>query len=64
MPLPTSSEEPLVVGRCGYQLYHMNLKDCIVVFDHPAMPNRKLPDMTIIFTTTREKIFIVTGDRD
>jgi hypothetical protein len=35
-----------------------------MVFDHVAISHRKLLDMTIVFSPTREKVFIVTGDRD
>jgi hypothetical protein len=42
----------------------MILKDWTVVFDHLAVPDRKLLDMTVAFQITRPKIFIVTGDRD
>jgi phage-related holin len=35
-----------------------------VVFDHLATTHRELRDMTIVFTITREKVFIVTGNRD
>jgi hypothetical protein len=36
-----------------------------VVFDHlQAIPQRELLDVTIDFYITREKGFVVTGDRD
>jgi hypothetical protein len=64
MPSSISSKEPFVVGRCGYSPYSFILKDYTVVFDHLAIANRKLLDIGIVFKTTREKLFIVTGDRD
>ena len=63
MPSFRTSKEPLVVVRCGYSQYSLNPKDCTLVFDHLATTHRKLLDMTIVFTSTREKVFIVTGDR-
>jgi hypothetical protein len=56
-------KEVIVVRRCGYWI-HSIIKDWTVVFDHLAMPHRKLLDMTILLLTTRLKISIVTGDRD
>jgi hypothetical protein len=64
MPSFTTSKEVLAVGRRDYWRYCIILKDWTVVFDHTAIPDRKLLDMTIFFEITRPKIFTVTGDHD